>query len=73
MELRRFARAESGVEGEGMLSASVFEKLRFRAWAGGREPSLGGYWGSGADMGAVSAIPGRWDCCWVEARRFCSS
>lgn len=73
IELRRLGRAESGVDGEGMLSASVFEKLRFREWAGGREPSGGGYWDSSADMGAVSGMPGSWECCWVEARRFCSS
>ena len=33
MELRRLARVESGVEGEG-LSRSVVEKLRFRVWEG---------------------------------------
>lgn len=37
MELRRFARVESGVEGEG-LSRSVVEKLRFRVWEGPRGP-----------------------------------
>lgn len=55
MELRRLARlAGSGVDGEGILSLSVFEKLRLRACAGGREPRGVGYGFSGADVGGGS-------------------
>ena len=55
IELRRLARLEgSGVEGEGMLSLSVLEKLLLRALGGGREPRGGGYWDSGAEVGGGS-------------------